>query len=105
MKEISFHSEAAQEMYAAAVYYEMRQENLGKRFLSAVQDGVVRIRFNPLLFPMLNGQVRRCSLRIFPYGIIFREKESYIDALAKSKKIVLRHASTSSARTDFQAVT
>ena len=51
MKPIRFHPEAEAEMIDAAVWYEMQQEDLGKRYLCAVQDSLNRIEINPLLFP------------------------------------------------------
>ena len=59
-------------MIEAAAYYETQQKNLGGRFLACVQDALNRIRVNPLLYPVIEGDVRRCLVRTFPYGVLFR---------------------------------
>ena len=51
---IFFHPEADAEVVAAATYYEEQQEHLGKRFISSVEDGLARIKINPLLFPLID---------------------------------------------------
>jgi hypothetical protein len=72
MNRIRFHPEAEAEMREATAYYEAQQENLGGRFLASVQDALNRIRVNPLLYPVVEGEVRRCLVRTFPYGVVFR---------------------------------
>jgi toxin ParE1/3/4 len=44
MKTVRFHPDAEAEMAEAAAYYEAQQENLGKRFSTAVQDALNRLR-------------------------------------------------------------
>ena len=66
MTTIFFHPEANAEVVSAAAYYEGQQEDLGKRFISSVEDGLARIRINPLLFPLVDGDIRQCLTRTFP---------------------------------------
>lgn len=82
MTPVFFHPEAEAEVLAAANYYEGQQEDLGKRFLSTVEDGLSRIRMNPRLYPQIDGSVRRCLTRTFPFGILFRETEVRIEIIA-----------------------
>ena len=72
MMRIRYHVEAEAEMAHAASYYEAQRKDLGKRFLAEVQDALNRIRINPLLYPTVDGDVRRARTRTFPYGILFR---------------------------------
>jgi len=44
---IRFHPEADAEMMSAAKYYETQQKDLGKRFLTSVQDAINRIQVIP----------------------------------------------------------
>lgn len=53
MKPVLFHPDAENEVSAAASYYEGQQEDLGKRFLSCMEDGLSRIRMNPRLHPQI----------------------------------------------------
>lgn len=72
MKPIRFHPEAEAEMISAAVFYETKQKDLGKRFLASVQDALNRIQVNPLLYKEIEDSVRRCLTTTFPFGVIFR---------------------------------
>lgn len=74
MKTVRFHPDAESELLHAAAYYEAQQPNLGRRFLTSVQDAVNRIRLNPRLYPIVELDVRRCFTRTFPFGVLFRER-------------------------------
>jgi toxin ParE1/3/4 len=79
MKPVRFHPEAEAEMNEAAAYYEGQQPQLGRRFLVCVQDAANRIRANPQLYPIVEGDVRRCLTRSFPFGVLFRIRpEEYV---------------------------
>ncbi len=78
MSLIRFHPEAEAEMIEAAAWYEKQQADLGKRFLSTVQDSLNRIKINPLLFPIVEGDVHRCLTKTFPFGVIFQIKDDLI---------------------------
>ncbi|MBC8205650.1 MAG: type II toxin-antitoxin system RelE/ParE family toxin [Kiritimatiellales bacterium] len=82
MKPIRFHPEAEAEMIDAAQWYERQQTNLGKRFLSTIQDSLNRIEFNPLLFPLIEGDVRRCLSKSFPFAVLFRIRPDFIAVVA-----------------------
>ena len=82
MKPIRFHPDADAEMVEAAVWYESRQEDLGKRFLTAVQDALNKIEVNPGLYPFVDGDVRRCLTKTFPFGVLFRVKPDVIAVMA-----------------------
>ena len=79
---IHFHPQAEAELIAAATWYNEQQKDLGKRFLSAVEDGISRLKINPLLFPLLDSEVRRCLTRTFPFGILFRYRNERIEVIA-----------------------
>jgi toxin ParE1/3/4 len=95
MKPIRFHPEADAEMVAAAVWYESQQEDLGKRFLAAVQDALNRIELNPELYPFVERDVRRCLTKTFPFGVLFRVKPDVI-AVTRSAAFALLTATRKS---------
>ena len=82
MRTVRFHPDAEAEMVEAAAYYEAQQENLGKRFLTSVQDALNRIQINPLLYPIVELDVRRCRTKTFPYGILLRALPDQIVVIA-----------------------
>jgi len=71
MKPVRFHPEADAEMVDAAAWYEAQQDSLGTRFLTSVQDAVNRIALRTELYPVVEGNVRRCLIKTFPYGVLF----------------------------------
>ena len=73
MKTVKFHPDAEDEMIVAAKYYETQQSQLGRRFLTSVQDAINRIIINPRLYQIIDLDVRRCLTKTFPFGILFRE--------------------------------
>ena len=82
MKPFDFHPEAIVEAYEAAKFYEERQKSLGKRFVEALTDTVNRIRRNPQLYGKIDGNIRKCRLLHFPYGVIYRYKNEIIEIIA-----------------------
>jgi hypothetical protein len=73
MKPVTFHPEAAEELFEAAEFYESRSEGLGGRFLDDVVQGLTLIAETPPRWPVLSGHIRRYLLRPFPYGLLYRE--------------------------------
>ncbi len=82
MKAVVFHADAESELIEAAAYYEAQQCDLGKRFLTSVQDAINRIVVNPLLYPVIDLDVRRCLTRTFPFGVLFRDHPHNIQVIA-----------------------
>ncbi|HYX25575.1 MAG TPA: type II toxin-antitoxin system RelE/ParE family toxin [Thermoanaerobaculia bacterium] len=66
----------------AASWYEERQPGLREAFLEVVEDTLKRIEENPRLYPVLRLDIRRASLRRFPYGIYYALIEGDIHVLA-----------------------
>jgi hypothetical protein len=60
MNSVYFHPEAESEMNDAAAWHETQQHNLGRRFLTSVQDALNRIQVHPKLYPIVESDVRRC---------------------------------------------
>ncbi len=83
MKPYRLHPEAFQEIDEAAAFYKERQPGLERRFLEALQDAITRIRRNPLLHRRVEGEVRKCRLLRFPYGVIYRlDGSDHVEILA-----------------------
>lgn len=72
MSAILFHPDADVEMMEAAVVYETMQHDLGKRFLSEVQNALNHILINPQLYPVIYRDVRRCITKTFPFNVLFK---------------------------------
>jgi hypothetical protein len=58
MPEITFHTNAEEEMRTAAAYYEAREQGFGDQFLDEVEEGLQRIQQFPRLWPIYEGDYR-----------------------------------------------
>ena len=72
MHAIAFHRGAEGDLWDAVVYYEERASGLGDAFLDEVEQAVQRVREFPTSWTIYEGEYRRCLLRRFPYGLIYR---------------------------------
>jgi plasmid stabilization system protein ParE len=77
-----FHPEAEEEFIRAIDYYEQREEHLGLDFALEVHAAVGRAAEQPKAWPILEGEVRRCQTRRFPYAVLYSEELTGIFILA-----------------------
>ena len=82
MKLCYFHPEALREIDHAAAYYKDKQAGLETRFLEIVEDAALRIQRNPLMYKRIEGELRKCRLPHFPYGLVFRIQAEQIEIIA-----------------------
>ena len=82
MKQTIFHPEARAEMREAVEFYEARLDELGLRFLSAVEQTADRISAHPEAGAPLGGEFRKQIVSGFPYNVIYRVWEDYIYLVA-----------------------
>lgn len=82
MRPFRFHPEALEEADKAAEFYKEQQLGLEKRFLEALQDAIFRVRRNPLLYRRIEGEIRKCRLLRFPYGVIYRINNDWVEIIA-----------------------
>lgn len=82
MKPFKFHSEALDEADKIISFYKKQQAGLEKRFLEALEDAIARIRRNPLMYRKVEGEIRKCRMSRFPYGVIYRIQNDAIEIIA-----------------------
>lgn len=82
MMRLFFAVAAREELDEAFAYLELQQPGLGYRFTSDVDEALTRIRKQPLAWHPLSKHFRRCHLRHFRYGVIYRIREERIEILA-----------------------
>ena len=82
MKSFKFHPEALEEANHAALFYKEQQPGLEKRFLEALEDTITRIRRSPLQYRKVDGDIRKCRLLRFPYGVIYRFRNDLVEIIA-----------------------
>ena len=74
--------EAQSDIRDAARWYEDREPGLGVRFLSEIRTSLQHISDNPLIFPIIEDDVRRALLHRFPYSIYFVNDPEAIAVIA-----------------------
>ena len=74
--------EARAEAGEAARFYAERQPGLDSRFLDTLEDALHRIRRRPEMYPKIEGNIHKCKLPRFPFGIIYRTKPEAVEILA-----------------------
>ena len=78
----SFHPEADTELFAAIDYYEECETGLGCDFSIELYSSIKNILDYPDAWPVLEGDIRRCLVNRFPYGILYSVEEDNIFILA-----------------------
>jgi toxin ParE1/3/4 len=73
-----FHPDAALEYEKEVRYYRNRGRVLGKRFASEVQLTIRRILDNPERWRVLEDDVRRCLVRVFPFSVLYTIEPDFI---------------------------
>ena len=53
-------------------YYEFQQKDLGYRFVDEIKKSIERISFFPHTWQKITTNTRRCLVKSFPYGVIYK---------------------------------
>jgi hypothetical protein len=78
----SFHPEAEEEFLGAIAYYERRAKNLGFEFAVEVYAAIGLATTLPSAWPLLEGEVRKCQTKRFPYAVLYSQEADGILVLA-----------------------
>ncbi len=73
-----FHPEAAIEFEESVQFYRHRGRTLGSRFASEVRAAIRKIMAEPSRWRVLEEDVRRCPVRVFPYAVLYTIEEDFI---------------------------
>ena len=84
MKHVKFLPDAEEEMYEAAKYYQSQTSGLGSDYLSEVEKAITSIVKSPLTWPKIEGELRRCLVRRFPFGILYYTESEEVVIVAVS---------------------
>jgi hypothetical protein len=63
---------AQKELDDSFEYYEFQQKKLGYRFIDEVIKSLERIKFFPHTWQKITTNTRRCLVKNFPYGVIYK---------------------------------
>lgn len=71
-------SPALREVAEAAEFYDEQSSGLGREFIVEFDATVARIVDFPVAWSRLSGEYRHCSLRRFPYSVIYLVQHDHI---------------------------
>jgi plasmid stabilization system protein ParE len=77
-----FHPEALAEYAAAARYYAGCHEGLGLRFIANVEAAIREVAAAPERWRLIEQDVRRCLVKVFPYAILYTIEPEYVLIIA-----------------------
>ena len=78
----SFHPEAEAELNSAVEFYEAHEKGLGYEFSLEIYAAVERAAAYPDAWPLFDGDIRRCLVGRFPYGILYAVGADEISVVA-----------------------
>jgi plasmid stabilization system protein ParE len=78
---VVYHPEAEAELVDAVRFYEEHVAGLGDRFLREFQEAIDAIASAPEMWPLIEGSIRRYSMRRFPYAIYYRAAHTEVQVL------------------------
>jgi toxin ParE1/3/4 len=62
--------------YSEAIeFYAEQSPELGQAFINAIENSIYRIREFPNRWGIMEGDVRRCQVKKFPYSILYQFKD------------------------------
>ncbi|MGD9155937.1 MAG: type II toxin-antitoxin system RelE/ParE family toxin [Bacillota bacterium] len=74
-----FHPDAEIEFNDAIDFFEEKATGLGYDFSIEVHSAIKRVILTPSAWPILDGDIRRCLVKRFPYGVLYsQEKEGIL---------------------------
>jgi hypothetical protein len=77
-----FETHARRELDDAVEYYDGISPQLGNDFMEAVERLISQIRSFPKACPELSASIRRCRVKRFPYGLVYRLGKDALEILA-----------------------
>jgi len=81
-----YHPETVNDLNSAVLRYNEIRPGLGDALRAEVYAAVDRVLSNPLAYPRVEGEIRRCLVHRFPYSVLFR-----IVAPEQARVLVIRH--------------
>ncbi len=87
--ELRTHPKANKDFFESYVYYEKESAGLGERFYKEVKDAYAYIEKFPLRSRIIKSNYRRCSLKKFPFQIVY----TYNKAKARISIVAIYHSS------------
>ena len=79
---VSFHPGAEEDLLQAIAYYEQQEAGLGRDFAGEIAATILQIQNHPKAWPLLEGDIRRCLVNRFPFGVLYSIEPEEVFVLA-----------------------
>ncbi len=79
---LDFHAKALADIEQAEAYYRDKLPALGLRFISDLEQTLIRVQTQPMLFRSVMPAIRKCRFKHFPYALLYRVKSQQIQIMA-----------------------
>ena len=66
------------EFAEAVQFYKQRGRDLGRRFSRETRSAIQKIVDHPKRWRVIEEDVRRCLVRVFPYSVLYTIEDGYI---------------------------
>jgi toxin ParE1/3/4 len=73
-----FHPEALEEYRQATIWYAEREQKLALQFVAAVEEAIQRAIDAPMLWRVIDEDIRRCLTHVFPYAILYTIEPDFV---------------------------
>jgi toxin ParE1/3/4 len=73
-----FHPGALEEYREAVIWYANREQELGHQFIAHIEDAIHRVVETPTRWRIIDEDVRRCLVHLFPYAILYTIEDHFI---------------------------
>lgn len=82
MKKIKFLRSAREDIRREKAYYRKIAPDLAEKFQAAVEAAVEAASEQPLAMQVIEHEVRRWPLKVFPHGVLYRDEDEFLLVLA-----------------------
>jgi plasmid stabilization system protein ParE len=82
MLPVRLRPEALEELTDAWRWYEKQREGLGDEFRACIDAAIAAVGRAPEMYPRVRGEVRRKSVRRFPYAVLYLVETGHVEVLA-----------------------
>ncbi len=69
---LEYHFQTVSDLNTAVTFYNAKRDGLGESLRAEVYAAIDRIAFNPMQYAVVERDIRRSFVRLFPYSILFR---------------------------------
>lgn len=73
-----FHSGALDDLEEATIFYFGEDPNIELRFSDCIDNAIEQVTKRPHTWPILNAEIRRYVVNIFPYSLLYSIEHDHV---------------------------